>query len=260
MKTTVIVPTYNERGNLADLVDHIFDLNVGANVVVVDDNSPDGTGELADALAADHRRVRVIHRPDKLGLGTAYIAGFKQALAEGADRVITMDADFSHNPRYIPALIRLTEQFHIGIGSRYVPGGGVVADWGTHRKFLSWGANHFARLMLGLKAHDCTAGFRCYRREVLQSIDLDHIFSNGYSFLIEMLYKCQRMGYSLGETPITFENRRRGSSKISQTEIYKAMYTVLRLTAGRLGFGGESALRVEPSPAREIDGAPERGL
>jgi glycosyltransferase involved in cell wall biosynthesis len=260
VKTTVIVPTYNERDNLADLVDHIFDLNVGAHVIVVDDNSPDGTGHLADKLAADHGRVRVIHRPDKLGLGTAYIAGFKQALAEGADRVITMDADFSHNPRYIPALIALTERFHIGIGSRYVPGGGVVADWGMHRKFLSWGANHFARLMLGLKAHDCTAGFRCYRREVLQSIDLDHIFSNGYSFLIEMLYKCQRMGYSLGETPITFENRRLGSSKISQTEIYKAMYTVLRLAAGRLGFGQKPGLRVEPPPAREIDSAPERGL
>jgi len=136
VKTTVIIPTYNERDNLGDLVDHIFDLNVGAYVIVVDDNSPDGTGELADKLAADHRRVRVIHRPDKLGLGTAYVAGFKQALAEGADRVITMDADFSHNPRYIPALIVLTERVHIGIGSRYVPGGGVVADWGTHRKFL----------------------------------------------------------------------------------------------------------------------------
>lgn len=260
MKTTVIVPTYNERENLADLVGNIFDLNVGAHVIVVDDNSPDGTGELADELAADDRHVRVIHRPDKLGLGTAYIAGFKQALAEGADRVITMDADFSHNPRYIPALIVLTERYHLGIGSRYVPGGGVTADWGVHRKFLSWGANHFARLMLGLKAHDCTAGFRCYRREVLQSIDLDHIFSNGYSFLIEMLYKCQRMGYSLGETPIIFENRRRGSSKISQTEIYKAMYTVLRLAAGRLGFGQKPALRVEPPPARERDSAPERGL
>jgi glycosyltransferase involved in cell wall biosynthesis len=260
VKTTVIVPTYNERENLADLVGHILKLDIGAHIVVVDDNSPDGTGRLADELAAGESRVRVIHRPDKLGLGTAYIAGFKQALAEGADRMITMDADFSHNPRYIPALVWLAEQYHVSIGSRYVPGGGVTADWGVHRKFLSWGANHFARLMLGLSAHDCTAGFRCYRREVFQNIDLDRIFSNGYSFLIEMLYKCQRMGYSLGETPITFENRRRGSSKISQTEIYKAMYTVLRLAAGRLGFGQEPSLRMEPAPAREIDGAPERGL
>lgn len=234
MKTTVIVPTYNERENLPDLAHQILNLNIGAHVIVVDDNSPDGTGELADELAARNGRVQVIHRAGKLGLGTAYIAGFKKALAEGADRIVTMDADLSHNPRYIPALVSLTEHHHLGIGSRYAPGGGVTADWGMHRKFLSWGANHFARLMLGLKARDCTAGFRCYRREVLESIDLDRIFSNGYSFLLEMLYKCQRMGYSVGETPITFENRYRGTSKISQVEIYKAMYTVLRLGLSRL--------------------------
>ena len=253
MKTTVIIPTYNERENLADLAHQILNSDIDAHVIVVDDNSPDGTGNLADELAVADGRVRVIHRPRKLGLGTAYVAGFRQALAEGADRMITMDADFSHNPRYIPPLARLTERYHVGIGSRYVPGGGVTADWGVHRKFLSWGANHFARLMLGLKAHDCTAGFRCYRREVLQSIDLDHIFSNGYSFLIEMLYKCQQRGYSLGETPIIFENRQHGSSKISQAEIFKAMYTVLRLAAGRLGLGQERILRMPPPP--EVDTA-----
>ena len=236
MKTTVIIPTYNERENLAELIGQILELEIGVHVIVVDDNSPDGTGELADELAAHNGRVGVIHRPGKLGLGTAYIAGFKRALAEGADRVVTMDADFSHHPRYIPALVALTDRYHVGIGSRYVPGGGVMADWGLHRKLLSWGANHFARLVLGLKARDCTAGFRCYRREVLQSIDLDHIFSNGYSFLIEMMYKCQRLGYTFGETPILFENRHRGDSKISQEEIYKAMYTVLRLGVSRLLF------------------------
>lgn len=234
MKTTIVIPTYNERGNLVELVGQILDLDIRAHVLVVDDNSPDGTGALADDLAAQDGRVRVIHRPGKLGLGTAYSAGFKQALAESVDRVVTMDADFSHNPRYIPALLSLTERYHLGIGSRYVSGGGVMADWGMHRKFLSWGANNFARVMLGLEAHDCTAGFRCYRREVLQSIDLDRIFSNGYSFLIEMLYKCQRMGYNVGETPIMFENRHRGTSKISQAEIFKAMYTVLRLGLSRL--------------------------
>jgi glycosyltransferase involved in cell wall biosynthesis len=234
VKTTIVIPTYNERGNLVELVGQILDLDIRAHVLVVDDNSPDGTGDLADDLAARNRRVRVIHRPGKLGLGTAYIAGFRQALADGADRVVTMDADFSHHPRYIPALVSLTEGCHVGIGSRYVDGGGVTANWGLHRKFLSWGANHFARLMLGLEARDCTAGFRCYRREVLQSIDLDRIFSNGYSFLIELLYKCQRMGYSVRETPITFENRHYGSSKISQSEVYKAMYTVLRLVVSRL--------------------------
>jgi len=256
----VIIPTYNERENLADLIDRVLDLDVGAHVIVVDDNSPDGTGELADELAAHNGRVFAVHRPGKMGLGTAYIAGFKRALAEGADRVVTMDADFSHNPRYIPALLALTDQHHLGIGSRYVPGGGVMADWGKHRKFLSWGANYFARLMLGLKAHDCTAGFRCYQREVLQSIELDRIFSNGYSFLIEMLYRCQRTGYSVGETPIIFENRRRGSSKISQAEIFKAMYTVLRLAGARAAFWRRSDLGISSLPAQEVDSAHRRGL
>jgi glycosyltransferase involved in cell wall biosynthesis len=260
MKTTVIVPTYNERENLLDLVEEVLRLDVDGHVIVVDDNSPDGTGTLADQLAGSNRRVRVIHRVGKLGLGTAYIAGFKRALMEGADRVVTMDADFSHNPRYIPALVGLMEHYHIGIGSRYVPGGGVMVDWGIHRKFLSWGANHFARLVLGLEAHDCTAGFRCYRRDVLQSVDLDGIFSDGYSFLIEMLYKCQKLGYSVGETPITFENRRLGSSKISRTEIYKAMYTVLRLATGRLLFWQQRGFGVSLPPGREMEDTPERGL
>jgi dolichol-phosphate mannosyltransferase len=259
VKYTIIIPTYNERENLVDLIDQILRLEIGAYVIVVDDNSPDGTGELADELAARNVRVRVVHRPGKLGLGTAYVAGFEQALTEGADRVVTMDADFSHNPRFIPALVALTDHFHLGIGSRYVPGGGVTADWGRHRKFLSWGANHFAQLMLGLKAHDCTAGFRCYRREVLQGIDLDGIFSNGYSFLIEMLYKCQQMGYRIGETPITFENRHHGSSKISQAEIYKAMYTVLRLAAARSVFWRRPDLRISQPPSPEVGSAPEKG-
>ena len=236
MKTTVIIPTYNERENLADLVEQILALPLRPHVVVVDDNSPDGTGDLADEIAAHDEQVSVVHRPGKLGLGTAYIAGFRQALADAADRVVTMDADFSHQPCYIPAVVALTETHHVGIGSRYVPGGGVTAAWGIHRKFLSWGANHFARTLLGLKANDCTAGFRCYRSEVLRCIDLDCIFSNGYSFLIEMMYKCQQLGYTFGETPILFENRYKGDSKISRGEIYRAMYTVLRLSASRLLF------------------------
>jgi glycosyltransferase involved in cell wall biosynthesis len=260
VKTTVIIPTYNESENLPHLVEQILGLDVKPHVIVVDDNSPDGTGQLADQLAARNGHVSVVHRPGKLGLGTAYVAGFRHALAEGADRVVTMDADFSHNPRYVPALVSLLEEHHIGIGSRYVAGGGVTADWGIHRKFLSWGANHFARLVLGLRAHDCTAGFRCYRREVLQSIDLESIFSNGYSFLIEMLYRCQRMGYTVGETPITFENRHRGSSKISQSEIYRAMYTVLRLFTGRLVFWRRPPLAVSLAPARHIEDRPEGNL
>lgn len=233
MDIRVIIPTYNEKENITDLATQILALDIGAGVIIVDDNSPDGTGQIADALAAADSRVKVIHRPGKLGLGTAYIAGFKLALADGADRLITMDADFSHDPAYIPALVTLANHFHITIGSRYVPQGGV-RNWELHRRFLSWGANAFARTLLGLKARDCTAGFRCYHREVLENIDLDHIFSSGYSFLVEMLFKCQRKGFTVGEIPIIFANRERGQSKISRTEIYKAMYTVARLSVSRV--------------------------
>jgi dolichol-phosphate mannosyltransferase len=230
----VIIPTYNEKENIIDLVEHILVLDdITVRVIVVDDNSPDGTGQIADELAERDSRVSVIHRSGKLGLGTAYIAGFKQALVEGAERLVTMDADFSHDPAYLPALVALADHFHITIGSRYVPQGGV-RDWGWRRRFLSWGANTFARTVLGLKANDCTAGFRCYHREVLLNIDLDRIFSNGYSFLVEMLFRCQRLGYTVGEIPIIFANRERGQSKISQREIYKAMYTVLRLFVSRV--------------------------
>jgi len=232
---SIIVPTYNESENIVDLTRLLLELPLQATVIIVDDNSPDGTGRLADEMSAADPRVQVVHRAGKLGLGTAYMAGFKKALADGADLIVTMDADFSHHPKYIPAMVALAGTNHVTIGSRYVPGGGVE-HWEWYRRFLSWSANHFARLLLGLKANDCTAGFRCYHREVLLSIDLDTIFSNGYSFLIEMAYKCQKRGCSFGETPIIFANRARGTSKISQTEIFKAMYTVLRLTASRLRF------------------------
>jgi len=229
----VIVPTYNEKENIEDLVNQLLALPLDVHVIIVDDNSPDGTGDIAGRLAAERPKVSVIHRAGKLGLGTAYIAGFKYGLAAGAERLITMDADFSHNPSYIPGLVELANYYHITIGSRYIPGGGVQ-NWQLRRRFLSWGANAFARTALGLKARDCTAGFRCYHREVLLSIDLDRIFSNGYSFLVEMMFKCQRKGFTVGEIPIIFANRTRGKSKISQREIYKAIYTVLRLSARRL--------------------------
>ncbi|MDM8520369.1 polyprenol monophosphomannose synthase [Anaerolineales bacterium HSG6] len=233
MDIRVIVPTYNEKENISDLIQQIMGLPIQAQVIVVDDNSPDGTGQIVDDIVAKNKRVSVIHRAGKLGLGTAYIAGFKKGLAEGADLLITMDADFSHDPAYIPSLVKLANDYHITIGSRYVPEGGVV-NWELRRRFLSWGANAFARTSLGLEAKDCTAGFRCYHREVLQNINLDQIFSNGYSFLVEMIFKCQQKGYTVGEIPIIFANRTRGSSKISQNEIFKAMYTVFRLTWVRL--------------------------
>ncbi len=250
MDIRVIIPTYNEKDNISELVNRILALKINVQVIIVDDNSPDGTGQIADQLAEQDSRVSVIHRIGKLGLGTAYMAGFKKGLAEGADRLITMDADFSHDPAYIPALVALANHYHITIGSRYVPQGGVV-NWEWQRRFLSWGANTFARTALGLKANDCTAGFRCYHREVLLNIDLDRIFSNGYSFLVEMLYKCQRRGYSVGEIPIIFANRERGQSKISQREIYKAMYTVIRLSLTR--FIPQRSIQVSPLPPQKID-------
>jgi len=228
MKTAVIIPTYNESDNIEALVEEILALDGITEIIIVDDNSPDGTGEIADELTKVYRGIKVIHRPTKLGLGTAHIAGFKEALALGADCIVTMDADFSHHPRYIPDLVAGSWDAQLVIGSRYVDRGGTI-NWGLQRQILSRVANTFARLVLGLKAHDCTAGFRCYRREVLESIELDEIFSDGYSFLIEMLYKCQQRGWEIGEVPIIFEDRRRGASKISRREIFKALYTVLCL-------------------------------
>jgi glycosyltransferase involved in cell wall biosynthesis len=233
MKSTVIVPTFNERENIVLLVPELLALSVRVYVLVVDDNSPDSTGLIAEEMSAKDSRVSVIHRSGKLGLGTAYIAGFKQALTTGSDRILTMDADYSHHPRYIPAMIERSQTTDLVIGSRYVRGGGAV-DSPAMRRLLSYGANAFAKIMLGLKAMDCTAGFRCYRREVLESVDLDSIFSNGYSFLIEMLYRVQRRGWKVAEVPIQFMDRRLGTSKISRNEINRALYTVLRLSASRV--------------------------
>ena len=233
LKSVVIVPTFNERENIEILLADLLALPIDLYVIVVDDGSPDGTGELADHWAAKTDRVQVIHRASKLGLGTAYIAGFKRALSAGFDRIMTMDADFSHHPRYIPAMIELSRECDMVIGSRYVKGGGTL-NCTFKRRALSRGANMFAKMTLGLRARDCTAGFRCYRHEVLESIELDSIFSNGYSFLIEMIYYVQRRGWQIGEVPIVFEDRRRGKSKISQSEVFRALQTVFRLQGRRL--------------------------
>ncbi|MEM7118071.1 MAG: polyprenol monophosphomannose synthase [Chloroflexota bacterium] len=247
--TFVIVPTYNEADNINDLVSQLLALPVHLGVIVVDDNSPDGTGNLADQWAAKYpERVHVVHRAGKLGLGTAYLAGFKKALHElGARRIMTMDADFSHNPRYIPAMIRLSHTKHVVIGSRYVPGGGSRnCTW--KRVLLSRGGNLVARTLLGLHAEDATAGFRLYHREVLESIPLDKIFSSGYSFLVEMLFLCQRRGWQIGEVPIIFEDRRKGTTKISRNEVLKAQYTLARLFARRLRGGEPRRPEVPISP------------
>lgn len=233
--TLVVVPTYNERENLERLVNELLSLPVDLGVIVVDDNSPDGTGQLADRLAEQNpSRVFAIHRSGKLGLGTAYLEGFKTALDPArvgghVERVMTMDADFSHHPRYIPAIVEASrEKYDLVIGSRYTRGGSTP-DFPVKRILLSSGANGFARFMLGLHARDATAGFRCYRRRVLETLPLDTVFSSGYSFLIEMLFLVQRRGFSVGEVPITFLDRTEGTSKISRQEIVRALYTVMRL-------------------------------
>ena len=233
MKPTVIVPTYNEHENIVLLVPELLALPVGLNVLVVDDNSPDSTGLIVEEMAAREPRLSVIHRPGKLGLGTAYIAGFKKALATGAERILTMDADYSHHPRYIPAMIERSQTADLVIGSRYVRGGGAMGR-SLPLRLVSYSGNAFAKIVLGLRAMDCTAGFRCYRRDVLEAIDLDSIISNGYSFLIEMLYLVQRRGWTVAEVPICYMDRQLGASKISRTEVTRALYTVVRLGASRV--------------------------
>jgi dolichol-phosphate mannosyltransferase len=235
----VIVPTYNEADNLNELLSQLLALPAPIGVIVVDDNSPDGTGKMADEWAARYPgQVHVVHRPGKLGLGTAYIAGFEAGLHQlEATTLMTMDADFSHHPRYVPAMLAKSRTHHVVIGSRYVEGGGTRnCTW--KRILLSRIANGVARTLLGLKARDATAGFRLYRREVLLSSPLETIFSSGYSFLVEMLFLCQRRGWQIAEVPIIFEDRRKGQTKISRQEVFKAQYTVLRLFLRRLR-GGE---------------------
>lgn len=244
----LVLPTYNERENLQTLVAAICNLPIAIHIIVVDDNSPDGTGALADALAQQHPGIEVVHRAGKEGLGTAYAAGFTRALATPTPLICTMDADFSHDPRYLPALINGAKRYDLVIGSRYVAGGGVV-NWGAGRKLLSWGANTVAHLALGLHARDCTAGFRCYRRQVLETIGPGSIRANGYSYLIEMLYHVERAGFTVGETPIIFADRRLGQSKISQNEIYRAMRTVARLSLRRLKGKFTRCETRDPAPA-----------
>ncbi len=225
----MIVPTYNERENVRQLVSQLRALPGDVHVLVVDDDSPDGTGALVDEMAAHDPGVVILHRAGKLGLGTAYKAGFAYGLAHAYQYICTMDADFSHNPASLPAIVeKAAAGYDLVVGSRYVPGGGVVG-WPAARKLLSAVANRLAHLFLGIAARDCTAGFRCYRRVVLETIPLDSIFSGGYSFLIEMAFLCEAAGFRIGEVPITFVNRTQGASKISKLEIYKAMYTLVRL-------------------------------
>ncbi len=228
MKKILLVPTYNEAENIRALVEAVLQVVPDMHVLVFDDNSPDGTGKIADELASENENVRVVHRPGKMGLGSAYVMGFKQAIAEGYELICHMDADFSHDPKYWPELLEGMGGHDVMIGSRYVAGGGTQ-DWGLHRRILSRVSNFIARTVLGIKVRDCTGGFRCYKADVLARINPDAIVSNGYSFLEEVLYKVIRAGAKVGETPIIFVERRLGQSKISKKEIFKAVGTLFRL-------------------------------
>jgi dolichol-phosphate mannosyltransferase len=214
---TIVIPTYNEADNLSPLASQLWALPVpDLKLLVVDDGSPDGTGEIAEHLASHNPdRMGVIHRSGKLGLGTAYLTGFKRALMEGAQAVGQMDADFSHAPEYLPEFLRRLEHADVVLGSRYVEGGSLDERWGIGRVLLSWFGNAYARRILGLRILDTTGGYRVWRRETLQGMPLDSIRSNGYVFQVEMAYVAQRLGYHLVESPIHFEDRRIGQSKMS---------------------------------------------
>ncbi|HZR94796.1 MAG TPA: polyprenol monophosphomannose synthase [Gaiellaceae bacterium] len=232
----VCLPTYNERENLEAMIRRLA--GVGVRVLVIDDNSPDGTGEIADRLASELDFVTVLHRERKEGLGPAYLAGFRHALADGADLVLEMDCDFSHNPDDVQRLIAACEDgADLALGSRYVAGGGTE-NWGIVRRVISWGGSLYARLLLGVSIRDLTGGFKCYRRNVLETIDLDAVESKGYAFQIETTYRTLRRGFRVVEVPIRFVDRTEGQSKMSRAIVLEAVTKVpaLRLAAitGRL--------------------------
>lgn len=234
-KTIIVLPTYNEIENLPLITEALFDLGIdGLNILVVDDNSPDGTGKLADELASGKYagRLSVLHRQEKNGLGPAYIAGFKQALKLGADYIIQMDADFSHQPKYIPDLLKAIETKDLVIASRFVKGGSVDETWSFYRKLLSWFANRiYTPLILGVPVYDATGGFRIWRRDTLIGLDLERINSSGYVFQVEMAYVTYRLGFRVAEIPIYFPDRKLGTSKMDlriQIEAAARVWQVMR--------------------------------
>jgi dolichol-phosphate mannosyltransferase len=240
-KTLVTVATYNEIENLPKLVEEVFAYAPDVDLLVIDDNSPDGTGAWCDRRAEQDGRVHCLHRPAKLGLGTAIIAGMKWALDRGYRQVLNMDADFSHHPRYLPAILAGMDPpegppVDLMIGSRYIPGGGIEG-WSWRRHFMSRGVNLYSRWLLGLKCKDCSGGFRCYRTSLLARLDFDRVRSRGYSFQEEILWRLQRLGARFGETPIVFADRRQGRSKINKREALAALWIIF-------GLGLRNLLRI----------------
>jgi dolichol-phosphate mannosyltransferase len=229
-RACVVLPTYDERENLPRIVPAILAASPILDVLVVDDNSPDGTGALADAMAKEEPRVRVLHRARKEGLGRAYLAGFADALAAGYGRILEMDADFSHDPGRLPAM--LATDADLVLGSRYVKGGSTV-NWGFGRRLLSRGGSLYARAILGLPVRDLTGGFKCFRRKVLEGLDLQSVRSTGYAFQIELTYRAIRRGFTVVEIPITFADRRVGQSKMSRRIVAEALWMVWKIRFGR---------------------------
>lgn len=225
----VIIPTYNERENLEAITSSVLSVEPRADILVVDDNSPDGTGQLADELAKKDARMRVLHRRQKQGLGKAYLEAFAWALAQGYQLIIEMDADFSHDPKYLPVLIDTAlGGADLVVGSRYVPGGGTV-NWGLLRRLISKGGSLYARSILGVRIRDLTAGFKCFNRRVLEAIELDQVHASGYAFQIELTYRALKKGFTVKEVPIMFEDRRVGHSKMSRKIFLEGMTTVWKI-------------------------------
>ena len=232
-RALVIVPTYNEAANLPHLVPQILARDPRLEVLVIDDGSPDGTGAIADRLAAGDRRVHVLHREGKLGLGTAYVAGFRWAIERGYDYVFEMDADFSHDPAHLDQFLTAVQDADLVLGSRYLDGRVTVVNWPMGRLLLSYFANVYARWVTGLRLWDLTGGFKCFRRSVLEAIDLSHVKSNGYAFQIEMTVRAWRKGFKLREIPIVFVDRAEGHSKMNKAIVREAVWMVPRLRLQR---------------------------
>ncbi|MGO8949458.1 MAG: polyprenol monophosphomannose synthase [Ktedonobacterales bacterium] len=245
MKSLIVIPTYNEYENIAELIADVLNAVPTTDLLVIDDNSPDGTGKLVDEIAARDTRVNIIHRPGKLGLGTAYVLGFHYAIDHGYDFVFEMDADYSHDPKYLPDFFSMSNQADLVIGSRYISGGGTP-NWSALRKFVSGGGNTFARLVLGIPTHDCTGGYRCYRTGALRKLDLDQIRAQGYAFQVEMAYVFWKRGFRVREVPIVFMDRRVGKSKMSRKIFIEGFLWVLRTR-----FRGDPAVNASP-PAEPL--------
>lgn len=228
-RALVIIPTYNERENIARLIERVLEEDERLEVLVVDDGSPDGTGPLVDRIAAENPRVHVLHRPRKMGLGTAYLTGFRWALERDYAYIFEMDADFSHDPAHLPQFLEAIQDADVVLGSRYQHGKVTVVNWPITRLVLSYSANIYARAITGLPLYDATGGFKCFRREVLEAIDLDRVHSNGYAFQIEMSFRAWKKGFRIREIPIVFVDRTEGESKMSKKIVREAVWMVWRL-------------------------------